>query len=261
MNRLAITSAALLLGGGLATAGSLRAQSQKEPQYQNQTEQTQNQNNYANYANNANGPEIIIIHGGQASDQFGNLVLQMPQNMDQDAVIVDGARVGTAGNISELELLPGSHELTMCAPDGQIVYQHNVGVAAGEVTDVTPTEAELATNQAAQYPAAQPSVQPNQSAAAVANNTPQPYSASAASLPPAPANSGNLKLDTPSDMKDDAVFINGTYAGIAKTIKNVPLAAGTYNVALCAPNGGTDYQGDVNISANKTTKIRSVLNG
>ena len=244
MNRLALTSAIALLGTfGLATGPVVHAQS-APPIVPNQSRTIL-------------GPQgNIVVRGPSYEANFQNMAdlkLETAGAWQGDSVYVDGTYVGVAGDISDLGVIPGPHELMLCAPDGTVAYRHVVSTAIGEPTEVRPFQA--VDNGTPDVPPQAP-IMPRSSKLAPVYNAPETN----AYIPEA-AGQGRLKISAPYEMRDDAVFVDGNYVGLARKVKDLSLTTGTHNVALCAPDGRTDYQTDVGIALNKTTNLSSFLNG
>jgi hypothetical protein len=69
-------------------------------------------------------------------------------------------------------------------------------------------------------------------------------------------NAGKVKLDT--NVKDAAVFINGSYAGTVGQLKTMVLRSGNYTIAIRAP-GRTPFQQQIYVVAQKTMKLHPDL--
>jgi len=162
----------------------------------------------------------------------GNVVIQMPNsaaNLDDVSVFVDGRYMGLASQMNNVPLPAGTHSFELRAPDGRVLYQNTVAVAAGEATDIRPT-----------------------------------FEAGAAFVPEHPefvpgGASGFVKLSSVG--RNVAIFVDGEYIGTTNRVKQLVLTPGVHNISLADQDGQLLYQDNVSVLSGKTTRLHPFPNG
>lgn len=70
-------------------------------------------------------------------------------------------------------------------------------------------------------------------------------------------NAGNVKIVTPKQNKDDAVYIDGGFVGTVAKMHKFALRPGAHDLAVQAPNGQTVYNQRIEVLRGKTTEIHA----
>jgi len=150
----------------------------------------------------------------------GDLNIQTP--VVGARIFVDGSFVGTTGQIQDIPVLPGSHNVEFRDAGGRSLYGASIAVDPGQVVQIRPNIGGVA-----------------------------PVGV----LP----NTGSVIIQMPNNAvsaSDEAVFIDGRFMGMASQMSNIPLPAGSHTFELRATDGRVIYQNTVAVSSGQITNVR-----
>ena len=81
------------------------------------------------------GPAYFGAYGEVPGPYAGNV--KIDTKMKDAGVYVDGGYAGTVGQLKTFPLRPGTHNIELRDPSGQMIFQEKIDVLAGKTTKLT----------------------------------------------------------------------------------------------------------------------------